>query len=62
MFTRSTVSNKNKCTHITHTAYKIIGLPTPSLSNTNDRAITCIAQIIAHDPEHTPNPFFTLLP
>lgn len=48
--------------HTTNTASKIIGLSTPSPSHLNGRDITCIAQMIVHDPGLTLNPFFKLLP
>ena len=57
-----TVSNRNKLIRITHRASKIIGLPTPNLSDLNNRAIARKASIIAHDPSHPLNPYFTLLP
>ena len=57
-----TTSNKNTLTRITHHASKIIGLPTPNLSDLNNTAITRRALGIAHDPSHPLNSSFVMLP
>ncbi|KAG5278547.1 hypothetical protein AALO_G00100150 [Alosa alosa] len=57
-----TAANKNRLTRIIHTAAKAIGLPTPNLSDLNSKLTKNRAQIIAHNPTHPLNPFFTLLP
>jgi len=57
-----TVTNKNKLTRITKNASKIIGLPTPNLSDLNRKAMLRKAQKIVHDISHPLNRFFTLLP
>ncbi|KAJ0012409.1 hypothetical protein NQD34_016743 [Periophthalmus magnuspinnatus] len=60
--TMLTVKNRNSFTKITHLASKIIGLPTPSLSQLNSKAITRIAQTITQDHTHPLHRYFTLLP
>lgn len=49
------VTNRKKVVHVTHLAFKIIGLPIPDLSDLNSKAIKNRAQIIANDLRHTLN-------
>lgn len=57
-----TVTSKNKLIKISNLASKIIHLPTPSLTDANDKAITRLAHTIANSPDHPLNQFFTFLP
>ena len=61
-FTMLSVTNQVKLTRITNTAAKIIGLPTPNLTDLNNKSISRIAYSIAQDPTHPLNKYFTLLP
>ena len=54
------VTNKNKL--ITHTASKIIDLPTPKITDLNDRATTRPALTIADNTDYPLNHNLTLLP
>lgn len=51
----------NKLAKITHTAGKIINLPTPSLLDINDIGISCLAHTITNDADYPLNQFFTWL-
>ena len=61
-FTMLSVTNLAKLTRITKTAAKIIGLPTPNLTELNNRSITRIANSIAQDTSHPLNKYINLLP
>ena len=54
--------NRNKLFSITRIASKIIGLPTPSLSDLNDKAITRLALSITNDTDHPLYRYFTIMP
>jgi hypothetical protein len=57
-----TVKNRVKLTRVTNIAAKLIGLPTPTLSELNIKAISHIASTIALDNTHPLNCHFTVMP
>lgn len=61
-FPMLSVSNRNKLLKVAHVASKIIGLPTPSLSDLNGRATLRKARAIAADTDHPLHSYFELLP
>ncbi len=56
------VTNQAKLTRITNTAAKIIGLPTPNLTELNNRSITRLANTIAQDITHPLHQYIIPLP
>ncbi len=61
-FNMLSVKNKAKLTRITTTAHKIIGLPTPNLTDLNNRATTLLAISIEQDITHPLNTHLIPLP
>ena len=61
-FNMLTVKNRVKLTRVTNIAAKLIGLPTPTLSELNVKAISRIASTIAQDNTHPLNCHFTIMP
>ncbi len=61
-FSMLSATNWVKVTNITSTAAKIIGLPTPNLSELNCTAITRIASTTAQDITHPHNRHLAVLP
>ncbi len=57
-----TVVNRNKLLNIPNLASKIIGFPTPKLSDCVTSATTRKAHIILNDPDHPLHHYFILLP
>ncbi len=62
LYNMFSVKNWTKLTHITCTATRIIGLPTPNLTELNNRAITRIALSIEQDSKHPLDEHLALLP
>ncbi len=58
----SILTNRNKLTSITHSASKVIGPPTPNLSDLNHRILTHRTLTTSNDPTHPLNPLCSLLP
>lgn len=54
--------NRNRLTQVTQKAAKIIGFPTPNLSDLNSADTARRAHTITHDPSCPISPRFTLLP
>ena len=61
-YTMLSVTNRAKLTRITNTAAKIIGLPTPNLTELNNRSITRLANTIVQDITHPLNQYIIPLP
>jgi hypothetical protein len=57
-----TVKNRVILTRVTNIAAKLIGHPTPTLSELNLKAISGIASTIALDNSHPLNCHFTIMP
>ncbi len=57
-----TVVNRNKLLQIPNLASKIIGIPTPKLSDCVTSATIRKAHIILNDPDHPLHRYFILLP
>ena len=56
------VTNRNKLIKISNTASKIIGLPTPALTDLNERATVRKARVVAADSNHPLHEYFEILP
>ena len=61
-FTMLSVTNRAKLTRITNTAAKIIGLPTPNLTELNEKSINRLANSIVQDTTHPLHKYITPLP
>ena len=61
-FTILSMPNRNKLYSITRIASKIIGLPTPTLADMNNKAITRLALSITNDTDHPLYRYFDLMP
>ena len=56
------VKNRNRLVKISHVSAKIIGLPTPKLSEIIDHAILKKARAVATESDHPLSTFFHVLP
>ena len=61
-FNMLSVTNRAKLTRITNTAAKIIGLPTPYLTELNSKSVTHLTNTIAQDITHPLNQYIIPLP